>query len=596
MKLFHYVEIENFKRFGATQRINLEHPSVLIGPNNCGKTSAIQAIALWSQSLKTWYEAKKGSSARERTATSLNRLSITAVPVRRTRFFWHDTKVRTGNQDIRMTITVAVEFKNQVIPLKMNFRNQGEDLVYCTPDDSVIENTALLEHAVGLDVHMLYPMSGLETEEPVLQPGRIDVLLGQGQTAQVLRNLCLIVHRQSPEDWQRIVELMKRLFSVDLEVPEETVRGAIALRYRQSGVKEKLELGLSGRGFQQLLLIFSYLFTHKKSVLLIDEPDAHLEILRQKQVYVLLRDIASRNSSQVILVTHSEVVLEEALDVNLTLLLEGRADDLAAKKEIKNSLKHYGAAHYVKARQRGYVLYVEGSTDLDILKAFAVILDHEVANVWDPQINSFYVKDNYPDETCEANLERVEGGFGVTPPKHFYALRETIPDLRGLAILDSDSALRDGNDSGGLKTLYWKRYEIENYFVTPKLLQDFAEAHYAKDTLFGGYKTEIKEVLDEITLSMVFDDVEADFKTYRESEPKGAALIWNAKTERNKLSAFAEAFFRQLAEKLGALMLLRKGEFHRLVMHMSPEAVDSEVRHKLDCLLQIFRESPDSHS
>jgi predicted ATP-dependent endonuclease of OLD family len=46
MKLLHYVEIENFKRYGDIQRIELDHPAVLIGPNNCGKTSALQAIAL----------------------------------------------------------------------------------------------------------------------------------------------------------------------------------------------------------------------------------------------------------------------------------------------------------------------------------------------------------------------------------------------------------------------------------------------------------------------------------------------------------------------------------------------------------------------
>lgn len=115
-----------------------------------------------------------------------------------------------------------------------------------------------------------------------------------------------------------------------------------------------------------MLLIFAYLFSHKKSVLLVDEPDTHLEILRQKQVYVLLRDIASENLSQVVMVTHSEVILDEALDNNLTLLLEGKADDLAKKQDIKNSLKHFGAEHYVKARERGYVLYVEGGTDVDM--------------------------------------------------------------------------------------------------------------------------------------------------------------------------------------------------------------------------------------
>ena len=95
MRLLHYLEIQNFKHFGERQRIELDHPAVLIGPNNCGKTTAIQAIALWSQAVKTWYEAKGQSRPKERTATSLNRLNIVSVPVQRTRYFWHNTAVRT---------------------------------------------------------------------------------------------------------------------------------------------------------------------------------------------------------------------------------------------------------------------------------------------------------------------------------------------------------------------------------------------------------------------------------------------------------------------------------------------------------------------
>ena len=55
-------------------------------------------------------------------------------------------------------------------------------------------------------------MSGLETEEPVLQPRRIDVLLGPGQTARMLHNPCLMVFKDSPESWSRIVVLVRRRF------------------------------------------------------------------------------------------------------------------------------------------------------------------------------------------------------------------------------------------------------------------------------------------------------------------------------------------------------------------------------------------------
>lgn len=588
MRLLHYLDIENFKRFGNRQRIELDHPAVLIGPNNCGKTSAIQALALWSQALQTWYDVRKDSSAKERTATALNRLNIVAVPVQRTRFFWHNTHVRVGTKDIALTITVGIEFKGQVLALSMRFTNKGDELVYCKPDDAVVTNLDFLSYAASIRIELLYPMSGLETEEAILQPGRIDVLLGQGQTAQVLRNLCLMVAKDSPEDWKRIVALMKRLFNVTLETPQETTRGAIEMRYKQPGVREVLDVSSSGRGFQQMLLIFAYLYSHKGSVLLVDEPDAHLEILRQKQVYVLLRDIASENKSQVVMVTHSEVILDEALDNNLTLLMEGQTDDLARKPEIRNSLKHFGADHYIKARERGYVLYVEGGTDVDMLRALAERLNHPIAALWDERINTFYVQNNYPDVSLESELERVEGGFGVTPLVHFRGLNKLLPDLKGLAILDNDGQNRQTKVQGRLTQIYWRRYEAENYFVTPDVLRRFALGDKEAPQLFDAAEAEVAEVLDSLVLERVFESIEADFQTWKQASPEAARIVWEAKTQQLKLSTFAEEFFRRLAGKIGGSMLLSKGELHRLVKIVDPKMIAPEVNEKLDLLQKLF--------
>ncbi|MDP2680477.1 MAG: AAA family ATPase [Rhodoferax sp.] len=594
MRLLHYLEIENFKRFGHKQRIELDHPAVLIGPNNCGKTSAIQALALWSQALQTWYDMRKDSAAKERTAAPLNRLSIVAVPVQRIRFFWHNTVVRADREDITLTLTVGVEFNGKVHSVPMRFRNRGDEVVYCTPGESVLGNSELLAHAASIRVELLYPMSGLETEEAILQPGRIDVLLGQGQTAQVLRNLCLMVAKNTPNDWRRVVALMQRLFNVSLDTPQETTRGAIEMRYTQPGVREALDLSSSGRGFQQMLLIFAYLYAHKRSVLLIDEPDAHLEILRQKQVYVLLRDIAAENHSQVVMVTHSEVILDEALDNNLTLLINGKADDLARKTEIRNSLKHFGADHYIKARERGYVLYVEGGTDVDMLRALAERLEHPVAKVWDERINSFYVQNNYPDKSLESELERVEGGFGITPRDHFNGLCKLLPHLKGLAILDNDGRDRTGGVEGALRLSYWRRYEAENYFVTPEVLRRYAVEQFMDLELFGGFSVEIDEVLDALVLEQVFDALDADFQAWKQAPAEAARIVWEAKTQRLKLSTFAEEFFRQLAGRVMGGMLLKKGELHRLVAMVDPKMIAVEVVEKLDLLNALF-ESANRH-
>ena len=494
--------------------------------------------------------------------------------------------MRTGNTDIPLRITLGVLHDNQIDPVTMSFRNQGEDLVYCTPDEPTLARPELIATAAALNVELLYPMSGLETEEPVLQRGRIDVLLGQGQTAQVLRNLCLLVYQEEQQDWQRIVEWMERLFNVRFSAPEETARGSIDLFYRQEPVREPLDIAVAGRGLQQMLLLFAYLYSHRRSVILIDEPDSHLEILRQKQVYVLLRELAAQNESQVILVTHSEVILDEALDHNLTLLLAGHADDVAAKTAIKNSLRHYGAEHYVRARQRGYVLYVEGGTDVEILRALANRIGHSAATRWDERINTFYVADNYPDISLDSELARVEGGFGVTPQQHFRALHGMVPGLKGLAILDNDGRGRQDADEGGLQVRYWERYECENYIVAPDTLSAFARNHYRDTPLF--FKDEIEETLDGLILEQVFGGRERDFAVWKDADAATGRLLWEARTERLKLSAFAEQFFRRLAARLGHAMLLRKGELYRLVDYLPVDRVPDEVTEKLDLISELF--------
>jgi len=318
---------------------------------------------------------------------------------------------------------------------------------------------------------------------------------------------------------------------------------------------------------------------------LIDEPDAHLEILRQKQVYVLLRDIAAENDCQVALVTHSEVILEEAVDRNLTLILDGKVESISSKANVENSLKLFGTENYVKARDRGYVLYVEGSTDVDMLRAFAERLSHPAIENWDGRLNSYYVQNTYPELSAESELERVSMGYGAMPREHFRNLRSLLPNLQGLAILDNDGRSRVDSVEGGLRISYWRRYEAENYFITPDLLRRFALNHYGSDNLFSNIiERDIQTVLDDLILEAIFGGNVTDFDTRRVSPGDASRLVWESKTERIKLSSIAEEFFRRLAIKLRRPMIMRKGELHRLIQLVDPKSLPIAITHKLDAL------------
>lgn len=600
MRLLHYIEIENFKRFGEKQRIELDHPAVIIGPNNCGKTSAIQALALWSQAFKAWFAVRGNSKAKDRTGVGLNRLDIVSVPVQTTKYFWSNQRVKKGpNENVYLVITVGLEFRGAVVPLALRFHYSADDLVYCRVlDEESYEGLpeaeeprrAFLEFVASLRVELLYPMSGLSTVEPIYQDRWIGTLMGQGKTAEVLRNLCLKCFISESGGWLKIQLLAKRLFQVELKNPVENTQGGIELYYSPVGMpRETLELATSGRGFQQMLLIFAYLYGHPKSVLLIDEPDAHLEILRQRQMYVLLRDVATENGSQIVLVTHSEVILDEAVDTNLTLIRDGVAEDVAAKAKVLHSLRIFGTENYIRAVQYGHVFYVEGSTDVDMLRALASRLQHPVAEELDERVNTYYVQNIFPEKTLESELDRVEMGNETKPGTHFSMLRSLLPDLKGIAILDSDERPRQDRVDQGLPIYYWHRYEAENYFITPDLLKSFANARYRTENLFEYVAPDmIDEVLDQLILERVFAGVESNFAIWKSAQQDTAQLLWESRTERMKMSDFAEEFFRRLAARLGKPMLMRKGELHRLVSFVDPVSIPDEVKHKLDLLEELL--------
>src|SRR3989304_6051028 len=99
--------------------------------------------------------------------------------------------------------------------------------------------------------------------------------------------------------WETLQDQVRALFGVEIDKPTYVEkRGEVWMDYVEHGVR--LDLSCSGRGLQQTLLLLSYMYANPAAVLLLDEPDAHLEILRQRQIYELLTETARRNGNQII--------------------------------------------------------------------------------------------------------------------------------------------------------------------------------------------------------------------------------------------------------------------------------------------------------
>lgn len=556
---------------------------VFIGPNNSGKTTALQALALWDVGLRKWAEKRKGAGGapEKRPGVAVNRRDLVSSPVPAARLLWRDLHVRnvTKNKGKQDTKNVLIEILVEGVgpsskwACGLEFDYANEESFYCRPlrsaSGGAVDRMAIPDEALKAEVSYLQPMSGLAHEEFLQQPGRIGVLIGQGRTAEVLRNLCMhLSELETGDGWGVLVEEIRALFGVELSRPKfihET--GQIEMTYRDEN-RTKLDLTSAGRGLQQTLLLLAYLLGRPGGVLLLDEPDAHLEILRQRQIYDVLTRTAKKSRSQLVIASHSEVILDEAADRDVVVAFVGkphRIDDRGS--QVRKSLKAIGWDQYYQAELRGCVFYLEGSTDLAILRAFARTLKHPAAAVLESPFVHYV--ENQPQRARD----------------HFFGLRESKRDLIGFLLCDRIE--RELNSSQGLSERSWTRREIENYLCAPAVLTRFAS---------GGAEEGPAALGEFIAIGPLFEKAEAERRrlameeTVRELVPPIALgdpsdPFW---IDTKASDEFLDRVFPRFFERVGLPSdLMRKTDYHVLAECMTPEMIDPEVVSVLDELARI---------
>lgn len=564
--------IRNFKRFEHVE-IELGNPVVFIGPNNSGKTTALQALALWGIGLKKWIEKRRGKTPEKRPGVTINRRDLIAVPVPDANLLWRNLHVRDvqniggkpQTKNIRVDIVVEGVTEGRAWMCGLEFDYANEESFYCRPlrtsESNNPERMQIPDAASAIRMAFLPPMSGLTANETRLDPGAINVRLGEGRTAEVLRNLCyqISTSEHGPGRWEDVCRRIHGLFGVNLDEPRYIQeRGEIEMTYRDpSGTR--LDLSSAGRGLQQTLLLLAHLTNNPGTVLLLDEPDAHLEILRQRHIYELLSKTAQEQSSQVVAASHSEVILNEAADRDVVVAFLGkphRIDDRGS--QLLKSLKEIGFDQYYQAEQTGWVLYLEGATDLAILRAFAETLEHPVRSKLErPFVH--YVQ-NRPNRARD----------------HFYGLREAKGDLLGFALFDHiDQALQDRTE---LRERMWIRREIENYLCRADVLRAWAEATGREREGGPLFAEPWVKIMDES-----IQEIENALRTLGKGSPWSADL----KVSDEFLQPLFDSFFK----RLGLPNLLRETDYHVLARFVKKDEIDREVQEILNSILQVAEQA-----
>lgn len=538
------VVIRGFKRF-REETFDLGDHIIVAGPNNMGKTTLLQAIATWHLALTRWRELndyqRHGGGY---TKAPIARQAFYSVPLRAFDMLWHKR-----DQDSRGQIEIILRVNG--IDTTVEIIKDSTEQAYVRPARDA--KPGYLRNGDNFPVPVFVPaISGLGIEEPVYQQPKINQLLGQGKPGDVLRNL-LVQANQNEDAWERLTASIHRMFGYRL-LPPETSGPSIIVKYKESG-DEEYDIASAGSGLQQVLMLLTFLNTRQGATLLIDEPDAHLHVILQDGIYNELREAARKTNSQLIIATHSEVVINAVGPKDICALL-GKPKRLAddEKEALIFSLRALSNMDIMLAGQERKIIYAEGHTDMDILRAWAKALNHKAAGYleqpfWKPDV-----------------FETRNEAKGIKAKEHFQSLRLVEENIRAVQIIDSD-----GNDipdvqmycDDRLMRLCWSRYEIESYLVHPVTLARFIAEVAGEENAMADMETLKNLMCDMLPKSVV-------------EEPLVNHDVLKAmKARTNILPPILEA---------AGLAGFPYTRYHEIAEMMKPEEIHPEVIEKLDAI------------
>jgi energy-coupling factor transporter ATP-binding protein EcfA2 len=298
------VVIRRFKRLEEIE-LSLGDVTLLIGANNAGKSSILQAIHFAVSIAQTARLVGEGVSWRNDSfELSFNPSQLLYSPVADV------LSLATGGtlQEPRPS-QIEIELKddtgarctvglrrgrNRNIAVAIVGRQIGEQLMDLTRPFTV--------YAPGL--------AGVPKDERYLSPGVVRRVVARGDANLTLRNVLRML-RANAAAWDAFIQDMRSIFegiAIDIEFDEDTDE-VIEVFFQFPG-GPRLPVDAAGTSVLQASQILAYISLFKPQVLILDEPDSHLHPDNQRALCDLVFRLASERQFQAIISTHSRHVFD----------------------------------------------------------------------------------------------------------------------------------------------------------------------------------------------------------------------------------------------------------------------------------------------
>ena len=469
--------LRNFKSVGE-QIYRFTDFDLLVGRNNSGKSTVLQALAIWQFCVDEFHRAKRSGS----TGIQIVLPNFTALPVPEFNLLWKDRTDRVypkGTKKLNyILIEILVEWsesegKTQAFGVQLRYHSP--QTMYAIPAGGWAAFRDCEKSGPLPRIAYVPPFSGLEPAEKWLDKAPIRQQVGKGQPGSVLRNLLLQVCRPPgsgnksdvgrvtkglpvPADWTELANVVKRWFSVDLTPPQyDSAKDVhIAVEYKQSGKTYDLISG--GSGFHQTMTLLAFLYGYQPTTILLDEPDAHLHVNLQRELLDYFKKKSAEKNVQFLIATHAEEFAKGVDARQIVSLLRQKPTRIESTPAILRAMADVSNEEIARLVGAPYITYVEGQSDERILRA------------WAEQCGALPVM----DKVC---FKVMGGGSKLEMQRqgdaHFNALVQVVPGVKRLMLFDRDEAAFHPADDNPV-LVEWKRRNVENYLLVPSAWQRVA--------------------------------------------------------------------------------------------------------------------------
>lgn len=319
------VTVENFKAIKSA-RVELSDVTILVGQNSSGKSSFLQALH-WA------CRCVADPKIQNNQARSVAVQSLDYFPTPDAKIVGHNKELREGRgnqEDISVFVTLEAQDDDDntgVIPIKRG-RNDAIQIDLRSRNRlprKLYEELSARDHPFSAYIPGL---AGIPSSEEKKSRQPVFRSAASGDANSVLRNILLLIKTNDPNDVETLEEWVSKVLGKSRlkinfnEGDNFYIEALINTEKMEDDYWSPLEL--AGTGVLQVFQIFAYLVLFKPSILLIDEPDAHLHPDRQEKLIRAIEEAAIEFSTQVILTTHSPHIIRTASPkVKLAWLTDG---------------------------------------------------------------------------------------------------------------------------------------------------------------------------------------------------------------------------------------------------------------------------------